>query len=47
MHRGNRDVVFRSCQVVLSSWLFRCDMFPFVRRLSLRSVRRVSHAYVS
>ena len=36
MHRDNRDVVFRSYQGVLSSWLFRYSMFPFVR-LSLRS----------
>ena len=47
MHRDNRDVVFRSFQVVLSSWLFRCYIFSFVRRLSLRFVRRGSRAYVS
>ena len=47
MHRDNRDVVLRSCQVVLCSWLFRCDLFPFVRRLPLRSVRRGSRAYFS
>ena len=47
MHRENRDVVLRSCQVVLSSWLFRCDMFSFVRRLSLRFVCRGTRAYVS
>ena len=47
MHRDNRDAVLRSCHVVFSSWLFRCDMFPFVHRRSLRSVRRGNRAYVS
>ena len=47
MHRDNRDAMLRSCHAVLSSWLFRCDMFPFVHRLSRRSVLCGNRAYVS
>ena len=47
MHRDNRDAVPRSCRFVSFSWLSRCDMFSFVHRLSLRSVRREDRAHVS
>ena len=47
MHRANRDAVLRSCRVVSFSWLSCCDLFSFVHRLSLRSVRCENRAHVS
>ena len=37
MYRDICDAGLRLCRVVLSSWLFRCDMLPFVHLRSLRS----------
>ena len=47
MHRDDRDAVLRSCRFVSFSWLSRWDLFSFVHRLSLRSVRRENHEHVS